>query len=152
VIRLPRAGRHLDTVGTVLITFAVRAFVFAVSLAAITGPGSASTLIPLGVAALAATALVADEQRHADPLIRPALLRFPRAAQRQHAGDKSGAGRGRQGALGRSASTASANAAIEVNVQSGVTSACGAGVAPQPGLSWRRLIHTVGSPACLAGT
>jgi len=53
---------------------------------------------------------------------------------------------------GASASTASANAAIEVNVQSGVTSACGAGVAPQPGLSWRRLIHTVGSPDCLAGT
>jgi hypothetical protein len=46
-----------------------------------------------------------------------------------------------------SASTASANAAIEVKVQSGVTSAGGAGLAPQPGLSWRRLIYTVGSPA-----
>jgi EmrB/QacA subfamily drug resistance transporter len=73
--RLPRAGRHLDTVGAVLITVAVGALVFAVSQAAITGLGSASTLIPLGLAALAATALVADERRHADPLIRPAMMR-----------------------------------------------------------------------------
>src|SRR5206468_677942 len=50
------------------------------------------------------------------------------------------------------ASTASANAAIEGKVQSGVTPAGGAGVAPQPGLSCRRLIHTVARPAALAGT
>gem|GEM_PF-5133743 len=34
-----------------------------------------------------------------------------------------------------SASTASANSPIDVKVQSGVTSAGGAGVAPQPGLA-----------------
>jgi len=73
--RLPRAGRHLDTVGAALITVAVGALVFAVSQAGITGVGSASTLLPLGLAAAAAAAFVAGEQRHADPLVRPALLR-----------------------------------------------------------------------------
>jgi hypothetical protein len=38
------------------------------------------------------------------------------------------------GVSGPSASTASANSPIDVKVQSGVTSAGGAGVAPQPGL------------------
>jgi EmrB/QacA subfamily drug resistance transporter len=73
--RLPHAGRHLDTVGAALITVAVGALVFAVSQAGITGVGSASALIPLGLAAVAAAAFVAGEQRHADPLVRPALLR-----------------------------------------------------------------------------
>ena len=50
-----------------------------------------------------------------------------------------------------SAWTAAANSAIERNSASGLTSAGGAGVAPQPGRSCRRLIHTVGRPACLAG-
>jgi EmrB/QacA subfamily drug resistance transporter len=72
--RLPRAGRQLDTTGAVLITVAVGALVFAVSRAGITGVGSASMLIPVGVSALAALAFVAHEQRHADPLVRPALL------------------------------------------------------------------------------
>jgi EmrB/QacA subfamily drug resistance transporter len=73
--RLPRAGRHLDTVGAALITVAVGALVFAVSQAAITGVSSASALLPLGLAAVAAAAFVAGEQRQADPLVRPALLR-----------------------------------------------------------------------------
>jgi EmrB/QacA subfamily drug resistance transporter len=73
--RLPRAGRHLDTVGAVLITLAVGALVFAVSRAGITTAGSASMLIPFGLSALAAAAFVASEQRRADPLVRPALLR-----------------------------------------------------------------------------
>jgi hypothetical protein len=49
-------------------------------------------------------------------------------------------------------SVAAAKSAMEGNSQSGVTGADGAGVAPQPGRSWRRLIQTVGSPACFAGT
>jgi len=73
--RLPRAGRHLDVVGAVLITLTVGALVVAVSQAGITGLGSASMLIPLGVSAVAAVTFVAAEQRHADPLVRPALLR-----------------------------------------------------------------------------
>lgn len=73
--RLARAARHLDTGGAVLITVAVGALVFAVSQAGIAGVGSADVLIPLGLSALAAVAFVADEQRHADPLVRPALLR-----------------------------------------------------------------------------
>ncbi len=51
-----------------------------------------------------------------------------------------------------STSTASAKAAIDGNAQSGVTGACGSGVAPQPGRRCRRLIQTVGRPAALAGT
>ncbi len=50
------------------------------------------------------------------------------------------------------ASQASAKAAIEVKVQVGVASTGGAGVAPQPGVAWRRLIHTVQRPAACAGT
>src|ERR1022692_2032387 len=73
--RLPRAGRHLDTAGAALITLAVGALVFAVSQAGITGVGSAGMLIPLGLSAAAAAAFVAGEQRHAEPLVRPALLR-----------------------------------------------------------------------------
>ena len=73
--RLPRAGRHLDTTGAVLITFAVAALVFAVSQAGIAGVGSASVLIPLALSALAAAAFMAAEQRRADPLVQPALLR-----------------------------------------------------------------------------
>jgi EmrB/QacA subfamily drug resistance transporter len=73
--RLPRAGRHLDTTGAVLITFAVAALVFAVSQAGIAGVGSASVLIPLALSALAAVAFLAAEQRRADPLVQPALLR-----------------------------------------------------------------------------
>jgi hypothetical protein len=46
--------------------------------------------------------------------------------------------------------TAAAKALIEGNSASGVTSAGGAGVAPQPGRSCRRLIHTVGRPAFFA--
>lgn len=73
--RLPRAGRHLDTTGAVLITFAVAALVFAVSQAGIAGVGSVSVLIPLALSALAAAAFMAAEQRRADPLVQPALLR-----------------------------------------------------------------------------
>jgi predicted MFS family arabinose efflux permease len=73
--RLPRAGRHLDTAGAVLITSAVGALVFAVSQVGITGVGSASMLIPLGLSAVAAAAFVAYERRRADPLVRHALLR-----------------------------------------------------------------------------
>jgi EmrB/QacA subfamily drug resistance transporter len=73
--RLSRAGRHLDTTGAVLITLAVAALVFAVSQAGISGVGSASVLIPLGLSVLAAATFVAAEQRRADPLVRPALLR-----------------------------------------------------------------------------
>jgi EmrB/QacA subfamily drug resistance transporter len=73
--RLPNAGRHLDTIGAVLITFAMATLVFAVSQAGITGVGSASVLIPLALSALAAAAFLAAEQRRADPLVRPALLR-----------------------------------------------------------------------------
>src|SRR5439155_15261752 len=51
-----------------------------------------------------------------------------------------------------SVSTASAKAAIDGNVQSGVTAAGGSGVAPEPGFPWRRLIQTDGNPAALAGT
>jgi EmrB/QacA subfamily drug resistance transporter len=76
--RLPRARRHLDTPGALLITVAVGSLVYAVSQAGITGVGSASVLIPLGLSALAAAAFVADQQRHADPLVRPALLRARR--------------------------------------------------------------------------
>jgi EmrB/QacA subfamily drug resistance transporter len=73
--RLPRAGRHLDAMGAVLITVAVGTLVFAVSQAGVTGLGSPSTLIPLGLSAVAAAAFVICEQRRADPLVRPALLR-----------------------------------------------------------------------------
>jgi EmrB/QacA subfamily drug resistance transporter len=73
--RLPRAGRHLDTKGALLITFAVATLVFAVSQAGITGVGSASVLVPLGLAALAVTAFAVAERRSADPLVRPGLLR-----------------------------------------------------------------------------
>jgi EmrB/QacA subfamily drug resistance transporter len=73
--RLARAGRHLDAAGAVLITLAVGALVFAVSEAGIAGVRSASTLIPLGLSAVAAAAFVAGERRQADPLVRPALLR-----------------------------------------------------------------------------
>jgi EmrB/QacA subfamily drug resistance transporter len=73
--RLPLAGRRLDARGAVLITVAIAALVFAVSQAGVAGLGSASTLIPLGLSAAAAAAFVAAEQRHADPLVRPALLR-----------------------------------------------------------------------------
>jgi hypothetical protein len=48
-------------------------------------------------------------------------------------------------------SAAVAKSAMDGNSQSGVTAAGGWGVAPQPGLSCRRLIHTVGSPAFFAG-
>jgi EmrB/QacA subfamily drug resistance transporter len=73
--RLPTAGRHLDARGAVLITVAIGALVFAVSQAGVTGVGSASTLIALGLSAVAAGAFVAAELRHADPLVRPSLLR-----------------------------------------------------------------------------
>lgn len=73
--KLPRAGRHLDTAGALLITFAVAALVYAVSQAGTSGVGSPSVLIPLGLSGLAAAAFAAAEQHHADPLIRPALLR-----------------------------------------------------------------------------
>src|SRR5207248_466417 len=54
---------------------AAAALVFAVSQAGTTGPGSTSTLIPLGLSVLAAAAFTAAEHRHPDPLIRPSLLR-----------------------------------------------------------------------------
>jgi EmrB/QacA subfamily drug resistance transporter len=73
--RLPHAVRRLDTTGAALITTAVAALVFAVSQAGTTGPGSASTLIPLGLSALVGAAFAAAEHRHPDPLIRPSLLR-----------------------------------------------------------------------------
>ena len=73
--RLRRAGRHLDTTGAALVTVAVAGLVFAVSQAGITSVGSARVLIPLGLSALAAAAFVTAEQRHADPLVRPGLLR-----------------------------------------------------------------------------
>ena len=73
--RLPHAGRRLDARGAVLITVAISALVFAVSRVGVAGLGSAGTLIPLGLAAAAAAAFVAAELRHADPLVRPALLR-----------------------------------------------------------------------------
>jgi MFS family permease len=72
---LPLAGRRLDARGALLITVAIAALVFAVSRAGVAGLGSASALIPLGLSAVAAAAFVAAEQRHADPLVRPALLR-----------------------------------------------------------------------------
>ena len=52
----------------------------------------------------------------------------------------------------REGAATSAKSAIDGNSQSGVTFAGGGGVAPQPGRSWRRLIHTVCRPARLAGT
>ena len=58
----------------------------------------------------------------------------------------------RQGLSWNTSSTASANAAIDGNSRSGVTDTRGSGVAPQPGRSWRRLIHTPGRPCFLAGT
>jgi EmrB/QacA subfamily drug resistance transporter len=70
-----RAGRHLDVAGAALITVAVAALVFAVSQAGTYGFGSVSTLVSLGVSAAAAVAFAVTEQRHADPLVRPALLR-----------------------------------------------------------------------------
>jgi EmrB/QacA subfamily drug resistance transporter len=73
--RLPRAGRHLDTTGAVLVTTAVAALVFGVSQAGITGPGSVGALVPLGLSGLAGAAFTVAEQRQADPLIRPSLLR-----------------------------------------------------------------------------
>ncbi len=45
---------------------------------------------------------------------------------------------------------ASANDAMSGNVASGAAKA--GGVAPLPSLPWRRLIHTVESPSCFAGT
>jgi hypothetical protein len=78
--RLPRAGRHLDITGALLITFAVAMLVFAVSEAGTPGMGSASVLVPLGLAALAAAAFAAAERRSADPLVRPGLLRGLRRA------------------------------------------------------------------------
>jgi EmrB/QacA subfamily drug resistance transporter len=73
--RLPHAGRRLDARGAVLITVAISALVFAVSQAGVSGLTSPGALIPLGLSAAAAAAFVAAEQRHADPLVRPALLR-----------------------------------------------------------------------------
>ncbi|MFF7473689.1 MFS transporter [Streptomyces sp. NPDC008092] len=73
--RLSRAGRHLDTVGATLITGSVAALVYAVSQAGITGMGSAGVLIPLGLSVLGFVAFLAVEQRRADPLVRPAMLR-----------------------------------------------------------------------------
>ncbi|MFF1640681.1 MFS transporter [Streptomyces sp. NPDC058246] len=70
----PRAGRHLDAAGALLITLAVGALVFAVSQAGLTGIGSTAVLVPLGVSVLAAAAFAANEHRHADPLVQPALL------------------------------------------------------------------------------
>ncbi|MCC5480897.1 MFS transporter [Streptomyces barringtoniae] len=72
--RLARAGRKLDAVGAVLITLAVAALVFAVSQIATTGIGSVPVLAPLALSILAGTAFAANEHRHADPLVRPALL------------------------------------------------------------------------------
>ena len=54
--------------------------------------------------------------------------------------------------IGATWEQASAKARMHGNSQSGVTEVVGAGVAPQPGRSWRRLIQTVVSPAALAGT
>ncbi|MGY4981398.1 MFS transporter [Streptomyces sp. 900105755] len=73
--RLSRAGRHLDTAGAVLVTGAVAALVYAVSQAGTTGVGSAGVLIPLGLSVLGFVAFLEVEQRRADPLVRPALLR-----------------------------------------------------------------------------
>ncbi|MFF4308148.1 MFS transporter [Streptomyces sp. NPDC001601] len=73
--RLSRAGRHLDTAGAVLVTGAVAALVYAVSQAATTGLGSADVLVPLGLSVLGFAAFLEVEQRRADPLVRPALLR-----------------------------------------------------------------------------
>ncbi|MER6127293.1 MFS transporter [Streptomyces sp. NPDC001795] len=72
--RLARAGRKLDTLGAVLITLAVAALVFGVSQIATTGIGSVPVLAPLALSILAGTAFAANEHRHADPLVRPALL------------------------------------------------------------------------------
>lgn len=65
-------ARHLDAGGALLITVAVGALVFAVAQAGIAGVGSADMLILL---ALSALAFVTDEERQADPLVRPALMR-----------------------------------------------------------------------------
>jgi EmrB/QacA subfamily drug resistance transporter len=73
--RLPRAGRHMDATGAVLITLAVAALVFGVSQAGTAGLTSPIVLASLGLAAVAAVAFFAAEQRHADPLVRPGLLR-----------------------------------------------------------------------------
>ena len=48
---------------------------FATSQAGIAGLASAQVLIPLGLSVLAAAAFAVAEERHADPLVRPALLR-----------------------------------------------------------------------------
>ncbi|HEV2374643.1 MAG TPA: MFS transporter [Streptosporangiaceae bacterium] len=73
--RLARSGRRLDAVGAALITTAAASLVFAVSQAGVTGLGSATTLVPLGLSVLAGAAFTVAEQRHPDPLIRPGLLR-----------------------------------------------------------------------------
>ncbi|MEV6056965.1 MFS transporter [Streptomyces sp. NPDC052107] len=74
--RSARAGRHLDTSGALLITLAVAALVFAVSQTATTGVDSVAVLAPLALSALAGAVFVANERRHADPLVQPALLRI----------------------------------------------------------------------------
>jgi EmrB/QacA subfamily drug resistance transporter len=73
--KLPRAGRQMDVKGAVLITLTVAALVFAVSQAGVSGVAAPSVLASLGLAAVAAVAFFAAEQRHADPLVRPGLLR-----------------------------------------------------------------------------
>jgi EmrB/QacA subfamily drug resistance transporter len=73
--KLTRAGRQMDVTGAVLITLAVAALVFAVSQAGISGLAAPSVLASLALAAVTAVAFFAAEQRHADPLVRPGLLR-----------------------------------------------------------------------------
>jgi EmrB/QacA subfamily drug resistance transporter len=74
-----RAGtaRRMDAGGAALITFAVAALVYAVSQVDVVGWHDARVLGALAASIASATALVAFEQRHPDPLIRMDLLREP---------------------------------------------------------------------------
>ena len=70
-------GRRLDVAGALVVTAGVAALVFAVSQVDVLGWTSPVVLASLLLAAAAATAFVAAERRHPDPLIRPDLLRMP---------------------------------------------------------------------------
>jgi len=72
------AGRiRLDVMGGLLVTGAIAAFVYAVSLGPVNGWLDASTIGALGITALLAWAFVAWEQRHPAPLVRLGILRLP---------------------------------------------------------------------------
>ena len=72
-----RSARRLDIGGAVTITAAVAALVYAVSQAPARGWTSLVVLSALAAAAVAGAAFVLVERRHADPLLRPGLLRLP---------------------------------------------------------------------------